>query len=124
MRDIMKAIVKNYLGVTLSTWQNQILVADPDYAQRGKLVSTLAREGFPVLEGVDAEDGFQQALLQVPSLVITARNMPYSPTSNQRLIHAGAWSSCFRRDGVRRKRRRHSKGGFSTTFRCLSGISS
>lgn len=77
-RDIMKAIAKNYLGVQLDEEKNPILVVNPDSAERAMLVSTLAREQFHVLEGVDAEDGFQQALMQMPSLVITARDMPFS----------------------------------------------
>jgi CheY-like chemotaxis protein len=77
-RDIMKAIAKNYLGVTVGQVKNQILVVDPDRDERSKLVSALVRKQFHVLEGSDAEDGFQQALLQMPSLVITARDMPFS----------------------------------------------
>jgi len=77
-REIMKAIAKNYLGIMLKDEKNQILVVDPDSAERGTLVSTLAREQYHVLEALDAEDGFQQALMQVPSLVITARDMPFS----------------------------------------------
>jgi CheY-like chemotaxis protein len=77
-REIMKAIAKNYLGIMLKEEKNQILVVDPDSAERGRLVSTLARGQYHVLEALDAEDGFQQALMQVPSLVITARDMPFS----------------------------------------------
>ena len=77
-RDIMKAIAKHYLGVTLTPSRNQILVVDPDAAQRKVLVSILVREQLQVVEAVDAEDGFQHALMLTPSLVITARDMPFS----------------------------------------------
>lgn len=75
-QDIMKAISKNYLGETLEARANSILVVETDCRARETVVSPLTREGHMVVEAVDATDGFQQALLHLPSLVITAKEMP------------------------------------------------
>jgi CheY-like chemotaxis protein len=77
-QDIMKAIAKNYLGSSLEQMKNSILVVDTDSKERTQLASILTREHYHVLEAVDPEDGFQQVLLQLPSLVITAKDMPFS----------------------------------------------
>jgi CheY-like chemotaxis protein len=77
-QDIMKAIAKNYLGEALESRTNSVLVVETDYRTRETVVSSLTKEGYPVVEAVDATDGFQQALLHLPSLVITAKEMPDS----------------------------------------------
>lgn len=76
--DIMKAIAKHYLGITLEQMQNSILIVNTDSKERVMVASSLAGEGYHVLEAVDPEDGARQALLHMPSLVITAREMPFS----------------------------------------------
>jgi CheY-like chemotaxis protein len=75
-QDIMKAISRNYLGKELESRPNSILVVETSSRERAILVSPLAKEGYHVLEAVDAADGLQLALLQLPSLVITAMEMP------------------------------------------------
>lgn len=77
-KEIMKAIAKHYLGITLEQMQNSVLVVDTDSKERVMVASSLAREGYHVLEAVDPEDGARQALLHMPSLVITAKDMPFS----------------------------------------------
>src|SRR6266581_4688870 len=74
--DIMKAIAKNYLGEALESRTDSILVVETDSRERETVVSSLTREGYHVLEAVDAADGYQMALLHMPSLVITAKEMP------------------------------------------------
>jgi CheY-like chemotaxis protein len=76
--DIMKAIAKNYLRETLASRTGSILVVETDGRARETVVSPLTREGYHVLEAVDAADGYQMALLHTPSLVITAKEMPDS----------------------------------------------
>jgi ATP-dependent protease HslVU peptidase subunit len=77
-REVMKAISKNYLGEALESKLNTILVVDTDFREREIVVSPLIREGYNVLEAVDAVDGFHLAMLHLPSLVITAKEMPGS----------------------------------------------
>jgi CheY-like chemotaxis protein len=77
-QDIMKAIAKNYLGEALEFQRNAILLVETDSRERASLSATLTREGFQVLEAVDGPDGLQQALLHMPSLVLTAKEMPGS----------------------------------------------
>ena len=76
--DIMHAIAKNYLGEEFETRRNSILVVETDSTERERLISPLTAEGYHVLEAVDAEDGFQMALLHLPKLIITAKEMPGS----------------------------------------------
>ncbi len=76
--DIMKAIAKNYLGEALESRTDSILVVETDSRARETVVSSLTSEGYHVLEAVDAADGYQMALLHMPSLVITAKEMPDS----------------------------------------------
>ena len=75
-REIMRAIAKYYLGEPHEPRPNAILVVETDSRERDILVSPLTREGYQVLEAVDATDGFQMALLHQPLLVITAKEMP------------------------------------------------
>ena len=75
-QDIMRAISKYYLGQLLKSCSNSILVVETNPHIRGTVVSSLTREEYIVLEAVDASDGFQQALLRLPSLVLTAKEMP------------------------------------------------
>lgn len=75
-QDIMKAIAKNYLSSPLESHANSILVVETDSKVRGNVISTLTREGYHVLEAVDAADGYQMALLHLPKMVITAKEMP------------------------------------------------
>jgi CheY-like chemotaxis protein len=77
-QDIMKAIAKHYLGQAVESQPNAILVVETDFRERERMVGTLSREGFQVLEAVDGPDGIQQTLLHLPSLVITAKDMPGS----------------------------------------------
>jgi PleD family two-component response regulator len=77
-QDIMHAIAKNYLREEYEPRPNSILVVETDSRERELLVSTLTAEGYQVLAAVDAEDGFQMALLHLPKLVITAKEMPGS----------------------------------------------
>ena len=77
-QDIMRAIAKHYLGQELDSQPGSILVVETDSRERGTVVSPLVREGYDVLEAVDAADGYQMALLHLPSLVITAKDMPDS----------------------------------------------
>ncbi len=75
-QDIMKAIAKNYLGETVESHHDSILVVETDSRERGIVASTLTREGYHVVEAVDVADGYQMALLHQPGLVITAKEMP------------------------------------------------
>jgi CheY-like chemotaxis protein len=77
-QDIMKAIAKNYLGDAPETYADSILVVDTDGRERDSVVSPLSGEGYHVVEAVDATDGLHLALLHLPSLVITAKEMPDS----------------------------------------------
>jgi PleD family two-component response regulator len=77
-QEIMKAIAKNYLGETLDQKPQSLLIVNTDPRERQMLIAALIGEGYQVLEAVDAEDGFQQALLQQPRLVITAKDMPFT----------------------------------------------
>ena len=75
-QDIMKAISKNYLGELLKSCSNSILVVETNPRVRETVVSPLTKEGYVVVEAVDATDGFQQALLHLPNSVLTAKEMP------------------------------------------------
>jgi CheY-like chemotaxis protein len=77
-REIMKAIADKYLRISLDQMKNSILVVNTDPRERSELVSTLQDEGYHAMEGVDPEDGFRLALLNQPSLIITAKDMPFS----------------------------------------------
>jgi CheY-like chemotaxis protein len=77
-QEIMKAIAKNYLGEALEQKPQSLLIVNTDPRERRMLTTALTGEGYQVLEAVDAEDGFQEALLQQPRLVITAKDMPFS----------------------------------------------
>lgn len=77
-RDIMKAIARNYLGISLEETKTSIMVVDTDSTQRTSLCDVLNRKGYHSLEAVDPEDGLQQALLHQPGLIITAMEMPFS----------------------------------------------
>lgn len=93
-QDIMKAIAKNYLGEASETFTDSILVVDTDRWERESVVSPLTKEGYRVVEAVDANDGLHLALLHLPSLVITAKEMPDSDgfaffTSLQGVAEAG-----------------------------------
>lgn len=75
--EIMKAISKNYLGAALEQKVMSLLIVDHDSAERKTLITALTDEGYHVHEAIDAEDGFQQALIHRPRLVITAKDMPF-----------------------------------------------
>ena len=77
-QDIMHAIAKNYLREEYAPHTNSILVVETDSRERERLIAPLTAEGYHVLAAVDAEDGFQMALLHLPKLVITAKEMPGS----------------------------------------------
>lgn len=76
--EIMKAISKNYLGVALEQKAKSLLIVDNDPVERQTLIAALTNEGYHVHEAVDAEDGFQLAMLHHPRLVITAKDMPFA----------------------------------------------
>ena len=75
-QEIMKAIAKNYLKQELVSDADSILVVETDSREREIVVSLLKSEGYHVLEAVDGSDGYQMALLHMPGLVITAKEMP------------------------------------------------
>lgn len=77
-REIMKAVALKHLGISLEEINNSVLVVNTDPRERDSLLETLNRESFNTMCGVDPEDGFKQALLYQPSLIITAREMPFS----------------------------------------------
>jgi PleD family two-component response regulator len=77
-RAIMKAIAKKYLNLALEELNNTVLVVTTDTRERVELVETLTREGFNAMQAVDSGDGFKQALLYQPSLIITAKEMPFA----------------------------------------------
>lgn len=77
-REIMKAIARKHLGITLEEMNNTVLVVNTDNQERLALVETLRQEHFNPMQGVDPEDGFNQALLYQPNLIITAKNMPFA----------------------------------------------
>jgi len=76
-REIMKAVASKYLGMTLEQMHNTVLVVNTDNRERVSLLETLESEGFNAMPAVDPEDGFKQALLYQPSLIITAKDMPF-----------------------------------------------
>ncbi len=77
-REIMKAVAKKHLGISIEQMNNSVLVVDTDNRERLGLVETLNNEGFNPMQAVDPEEGFKQALLYQPSLIITAKDMPFS----------------------------------------------
>lgn len=77
-RAIMKSVAKKHLGISLEQLNNTVLVVNTDSSERSSLVETLKGEGFNAMEGVDPEEGFREALLYQPQLIITAKDMPFS----------------------------------------------
>src|SRR6185369_14116678 len=77
-KEIMKAIAGKYLNISLDQMRNSILVVNTDPRERTELVTALQGEGYHAMEAVDPEDGFRLALLNQPSLIITAKDMPFS----------------------------------------------
>lgn len=77
-REIMKAVASKHLGILLEEMNNTVLVVSTDNRERISLIETLNNDGFNPIYGVDPEDGFKQALLYRPSLIITAKDMPFS----------------------------------------------
>lgn len=77
-KEIMKAIALKHLGISLEQMNNTVLVVNTDSRERISLIETLTKEGFNALHSVDPEDGFRHALLYQPSLIITAKDMPFS----------------------------------------------
>lgn len=77
-KEIMKAIALKHLGISLEQMNNTVLVVNTDNRERISLVETLNAAGFNAMHAVDPEDGFRQALLYQPNLIITAKDMPFS----------------------------------------------
>jgi len=77
-REIMKTIARKHLGISLDEINNSVLVVTTDNIERDRLIETLNNKGFNTMYGVDPEDGFKQALLYQPRLIITANEMPFS----------------------------------------------
>ncbi|NJD91724.1 MAG: response regulator [Geobacter sp.] len=77
-REIMKSVARKHLGISLEQLNNTVLVVNTDNKERLELVETLMAEGFNAMQGVDPEDGFRQAVLYQPQLIITAKDMPFS----------------------------------------------
>lgn len=77
-REIMKAIAVNYLKKPLEEMKDSILVVNTDSRVRNDLVTTLTAKGYNVREADDPEEGFRQALLQEPKLILTAKDMPFA----------------------------------------------
>jgi len=77
-REIMKTIARKHLGISLDETNNSVLVVTTDNLERTGLSETLTNKGFRTISGVDAEDGFKQALLYQPRLIISANEMPFS----------------------------------------------
>lgn len=77
-KEIMKIIARKHLGISLEEMNNTVLVVDTDTRERIKLTETLNNDGFNTMFGVDPEDGFKQALLYQPKVIITAKDMPFS----------------------------------------------
>lgn len=76
--EIMRAIAKKHFGISLEQLHNSVLVVNTDTKERLSLIEPLQKEGFNTMEGVDPEEGFKQALLYQPSLIITAKDMPFA----------------------------------------------
>lgn len=77
-REIMKTVARKHLRLSLEEMNNTVLVVNTDPIERNSLLETLRKERFNTMGGVDAEDGFQRALLYQPRLIITAKEMPFS----------------------------------------------
>lgn len=75
-QEIMKAIAKRYMNEPLEPHVNSVLVVEPDYRDRQIIVAPLKKEGYTVVESVDATEGFQLALLHRPGVVLAAKHMP------------------------------------------------
>lgn len=54
----------------------KILVVEDDVTMRETLTALLCREGFEVLSACDGEDGYIQARMHLPDLIITDLQMP------------------------------------------------
>lgn len=74
-QDIMSAIAKSYLEKEFQSHANSVLVVETNHREREIVTAPLVREGYNILEAVDATDGFQLAMLHQPSLIITANGM-------------------------------------------------
>jgi PleD family two-component response regulator len=77
-KEIMMALARHHLGISLEQMKNSIMVVDTDRNDRTTMVTQLRNAGYHAIEAVDPEDGFRQALLQLPALIITAKDMPFS----------------------------------------------
>lgn len=77
-QEIMKAVAKKHLGISLEQLNNTVLVVNTDSRERQALIDTLAGDGFNTMPAFDPEEGFKEALLYQPSLIITARDMPFA----------------------------------------------
>ncbi|NVN98460.1 MAG: response regulator [Geobacteraceae bacterium] len=77
-KEIMKIVARKHLGISLEEMNNTVLVVNTDNRERIKLVETLNNDGFNTMYGVDPEEGFKQALLYQPKVIITAKDMPFS----------------------------------------------
>lgn len=77
-KEIMKAVARKHLGISIEEMNNTVLVVNTDTRERLSLIETLNSDGFNTMFGVDPEDGFKQALLYRPSVIITAKDMPFS----------------------------------------------
>ena len=77
-KEIMKTIASKHLGISLEQMNNTVLIVNTDNKERVLLIDMLQAEGFHAMQGVDPEDGFKQALLYQPNLIITAKDMPFS----------------------------------------------
>lgn len=58
------------------TETKKILVVEDDETMRQTLAALLRREGFEVLTASDGEEGYRQALVMCPDLIITDLQMP------------------------------------------------
>lgn len=77
-KEIMKAIAKRHLGISLEEMNNTILVVNTDYRERNSLIEALSNDGFNTIYGEDPEEGLKQALLYQPKVILTAKDMPFS----------------------------------------------
>jgi CheY-like chemotaxis protein len=76
--EIMKAVARKYLGISVEQMENTVLVVNTDTRERLSLAAALNNDRFNAMQGVDPEDGFRQALLYQPRIIITAKDMPFS----------------------------------------------
>ncbi|HWI39851.1 MAG TPA: response regulator [Verrucomicrobiae bacterium] len=75
-KEIMKAIARNYLGKTVEDRRKTVLITCSDEIERQMLKRPLLREHYHVIEAVDAKDGFREALLNTPGVIIAEKEMP------------------------------------------------